>query len=86
MDIWKYPSDQSFNNFNHIIFDLKGVNVKTEDGDQTIILLCSLSNPYENFIDTMLLGRTTITMNDVKGYLLSKKWNERFQLVKIFPV
>ena len=59
-------------NFNRIILDLQGVNVKIEDEDQALILLCSLMNSYENFIDTMLYGMITIIVNDVKGSLMSK--------------
>ena len=51
-------------NFNRTILDLQGVNVKIEDDDQTLILLCSLSNSNENFIDIMLYDRTKITVND----------------------
>ena len=40
-------------NLNMIILDLQGLYVKIEDVDQTLILLCSLPNSYENFLDTM---------------------------------
>ena len=73
-------------NFNHIILDLQGVDVKIEDEDQALILLCSLPNSYENFVDTMLYGRTTITVNDVKDSLMSKELKRKFQLVKKFLV
>ena len=56
-------------NLNRIIFDLQGVVVKIEDDDQVIILLCSLPNSYENFVDTMLYGRDTLLVGDVKDAL-----------------
>lgn len=59
-------------NFNHIILDLHGVDVKIEDEYETLILLCSLRNLYDNFIDNMLFGRPMITMNDVNVSLISK--------------
>nr|GEV25340.1 retrotransposon protein, putative, Ty1-copia subclass [Tanacetum cinerariifolium] len=59
--------------FNRIILDLQGVRVKVDDEDQALILLCSLPGSYENFVDTMLYGRTTICVNDVKDALLSKE-------------
>nr|GEW65313.1 putative reverse transcriptase domain-containing protein [Tanacetum cinerariifolium] len=59
--------------FNRIILDLQGVGVKLDDEDQALILICSLPGSYENFVDTMLYGRTTIFVNDVKDALLSKE-------------
>ncbi|GKD86759.1 retrovirus-related pol polyprotein from transposon TNT 1-94 [Tanacetum coccineum] len=49
------------------------VGVKLDDEDQALILLCSLPGSYENFVDTMLYGRTTISVNDMKDALLSKE-------------
>ena len=60
-------------NFNRIILDLQGVDVKIENEDHALILLCLVPNSYENFIDTMLYGRKTITVNDVKDSLMSKE-------------
>nr|GFA14863.1 retrovirus-related Pol polyprotein from transposon TNT 1-94 [Tanacetum cinerariifolium] len=58
---------------NRIILDLQGVGVKVDDEDQAFILLCFLPGLYENFVDTMLYGRTTISINDLKDALLSKE-------------
>nr|GEY40604.1 retrovirus-related Pol polyprotein from transposon TNT 1-94 [Tanacetum cinerariifolium] len=51
----------------------KGLGVKVDDEDQALILLCSLPGSDENFVDTMLYGRITISVNDVKDAFLSKK-------------
>ena len=49
------------------------MDVKIEDEDQALILLCSLPYSIENLVDTMLYGRTTITFNDVKNSRMSKE-------------
>jgi len=64
-------------NFNWVILDLHSIGVKIDDEDQAIILLCSLPKSYENFIDTMLYGRDSITVNNVKDSLQSKELKRR---------
>nr|GEW85214.1 hypothetical protein [Tanacetum cinerariifolium] len=63
--------------FNRIILDLQRFGVKVDNEDQALILLCSLLGSYENFVDTMLYGRTTISVNDVKDALISKELNRK---------
>nr|KYP40490.1 Retrovirus-related Pol polyprotein from transposon TNT 1-94 [Cajanus cajan] len=64
-------------NFNQIILNLQSIRVKVDDEDLAIILLCSLPKSYENFIDTMLYGRDSITLNNVKDSLQSKELKRR---------
>ncbi|KAH9801739.1 Integrase catalytic domain-containing protein [Citrus sinensis] len=60
--------------FNKIILDLEGVeNVKISDEDKAFFMLSSLPKPYEGFVDTMLYGRTSLTLEDVKASLCSKE-------------
>ena len=64
--------ENHIDNFNRIILDLEDINVKLEDEDKAIILSSSLPPSYEHFIDTLLYGRQSITMVDVKDSLSSK--------------
>lgn len=57
--------------FNKITMDLKNIDVKIDDEHQAIIVLCSLPASYEHFITTLLYGKDTISMEDVKASLLS---------------
>ncbi|PKI60128.1 hypothetical protein CRG98_019472 [Punica granatum] len=47
----------------------KNVDVKIEDEDQALLLLCSLPESFESFVETILFGRTSITLEDVTASL-----------------
>ncbi|KAH9728536.1 hypothetical protein KPL70_009073 [Citrus sinensis] len=63
--------------FNRIILDLEDINVKIEDEDKAIILLSSLPSSYEHFVDTLLYGRQSLAMQDVKEALSSKESSKK---------
>ena len=50
---------QHINVFNHIISDLKRVDVKFKDEDKALMLLNSLpaSSTYENMVTTLMWGK-----------------------------
>jgi hypothetical protein len=64
------PLCDHLDEFNKILMDLKNINIKINDEDQALILLCSLPEFFDNFINSMLHGRDTISLNiDVKSAL-----------------
>lgn len=58
--------------FNNIILDLEDINVKINDEDKAMILVCSLPNSYDHLVGTLMYGRQSLTMADVKETMSSK--------------
>lgn len=50
--------------FIKIILDLRNIDVKIDDEDQAIILMCFLPHSFEHFIDTMI--KATLNSTDLK--------------------
>jgi len=48
---------------------MKNLDLKLDDEDQALIVLCSLSSLYENFVNFMFYGKEFITLEDVKASL-----------------
>ncbi|KAL5795047.1 hypothetical protein ACOSP7_003641 [Xanthoceras sorbifolium] len=57
--------------FEYLIMDLQNLDV--EDEDQALLLLCSLPSSYRHFRETMLYGKDTISLKDVKTVLETKE-------------
>ncbi|KAH9679593.1 hypothetical protein KPL71_026196 [Citrus sinensis] len=57
---------------NKLILDFENVIIILDDEDMALILLSSLPDTYEHFVDTLLCGRQTLTLKDVKNALESK--------------
>ena len=67
---------KQLDDFNRNILDLKSIDLKINDEDQVIILLSSIPKKFEHFVDTMLFGKGTLSMDEVKATLNSKE-NQR---------
>nr|GEX87595.1 retrovirus-related Pol polyprotein from transposon TNT 1-94 [Tanacetum cinerariifolium] len=68
--------------FNKFILDLANIDIKIEDEDQAFMLLTSLSPSYENFVETLLYGRESMTMKDVLATLNSKELKKKTEGTK----
>ncbi|KAI4379526.1 hypothetical protein MLD38_005807 [Melastoma candidum] len=58
--------------YQKILADLENIEVKIEEEDKAMILCCSLPSSLEHFVDTLLYGKTTITLSEVVNAMLSK--------------
>ncbi|GMI70741.1 hypothetical protein HRI_000743400 [Hibiscus trionum] len=68
---------QHVNIFNQIITDLTQLDVKIENEDKAMILLCSLPSSYEYIVTTLTYGKETIKFEEITAALLAH--NQRRQ-------
>nr|GEZ97758.1 retrovirus-related Pol polyprotein from transposon TNT 1-94 [Tanacetum cinerariifolium] len=55
--------------FNKLIGDLANLDVDIDNGDQALMLLISLPHSYDNFVETLLYGMESLTLEDVLSSL-----------------
>ncbi|GJW76286.1 hypothetical protein Tco_0137968, partial [Tanacetum coccineum] len=68
--------------FNKLILDLANIDIEIEDEDHALILLTSLPSSYENFVETLLYGRKSLTMEDVLATLNLRELKKRTESTK----
>jgi hypothetical protein len=59
--------------FQEIVADLTSMEVKFDDEDLALLLLCSLPASFSNFRDTILYSRDTLTVAEVYEALTAKE-------------
>src|SRR3954470_6575480 len=72
------PVKQHLDVFNSIIMDLGNIDIKVESEDQALIVLSYLPASYESFVDTLLYGKDTISLDDVSNLLKSKELKKSY--------
>ncbi|GJT11953.1 retrovirus-related pol polyprotein from transposon TNT 1-94, partial [Tanacetum coccineum] len=63
--------------FNKLIGNLANIDVDIDDEDQAVMLLTSLPPSYDNFVETLLYGRESLTLEDVLSSLNSQELKKR---------
>jgi hypothetical protein len=58
--------------FKELVSDLESLEVKYDDEDLGLILLCSLPSSYDTFRDTIMYSRDTLSLSEVYEALYSK--------------
>ncbi|KAJ4715159.1 Retrovirus-related Pol polyprotein from transposon TNT 1-94 [Melia azedarach] len=65
----RYHLDQ----LNTILLELRNIDVKVEDEDATLILLVSLPLSYENFVQSFIVGKDTVSLEEVRSSLHTRE-------------
>ncbi|GKF01256.1 hypothetical protein Tco_0028179 [Tanacetum coccineum] len=68
--------------FNKLILDLANIDIEIEDEDKRLMLLTSLPSSYKNFVETLLYGRESLTMEDVLATMNSRELKKRTECTK----
>lgn len=63
--------------FNKIVLDLENIEVEIDEEDRVIIFLSSLPHIYEHFVDTLMYGRDSLSMEEVVAAMNSKELQKR---------
>lgn len=67
------PLREHLDQLNNILLDLRNLEVKVEDEDAALILLVSLPLSYENFVQSFIGGRDTVTLEEVRAALHTRE-------------
>nr|XP_027060706.1 disease resistance protein RGA2-like [Coffea arabica] len=67
------PLQEHLDQLNTILLELRNIDVKIEDEDTALILLVSLSLSYENFVQSFIGGKDTVTLEEVRPALHSRE-------------
>ena len=66
------------NTFNQLVCQLLNANEKLSDEEKALLLLASLRKSYKNIVQTLLLGRESITLDQA---LVTLSENDRFMKI-----
>ena len=73
---------EHINVFNQLIADLGKVEVKIDEEDRAIILLCSLSGSYEHLVTTLTYGKEDVKVDEIITALLGHEQRRKNNLSK----
>ena len=65
------------NTFNRIVSDLLALEVQLEEEDKALLLLCSLPSSYDHLATTIMYGKETLELEDVRQVLQNNELMKR---------
>lgn len=57
---------------NHLSMKMKTMALKVDEKQKVMVFLCSITERYTGFVDSLIYERDTVTVKDVKSGLLSE--------------
>jgi len=67
------PLRDHLDQLNIILLDLRNIEVKIEDKDAALTLLVSLPPLYENFVQSFIVGKDIVSLEEVRSSLHSRE-------------
>ncbi|KAJ4721172.1 Retrovirus-related Pol polyprotein from transposon TNT 1-94 [Melia azedarach] len=67
------PLRDHLDQLNTILLELRNIDVKVEDEDAALILLVSLPLSYENFVQSFIVGKDTVSLEEVRSFLHTRE-------------
>ncbi|KAK9714879.1 hypothetical protein RND81_06G127500 [Saponaria officinalis] len=67
------PLRDHLDQLNTILLDLRNIDVKVDEEDAALILLVSLPVSYENFVQSFIVGKDTVTLEDVRSSIHTRE-------------
>ncbi|KAJ4717199.1 Retrovirus-related Pol polyprotein from transposon TNT 1-94 [Melia azedarach] len=67
------PLRDHLDQLNTILLELRNIDVKVEDEDVALILLVSLPLSYENFVQSFIVGKDTVSLEEVRSSLHTRE-------------
>ncbi|CAM8961497.1 unnamed protein product [Rhodiola kirilowii] len=67
------PLRDHLDQLNSILLDLRNIDVKVDDEDAALILLVSLPMSYENFVESFIAGKDSLSPEDVRSALHTRE-------------
>ena len=67
------PLREHLDQLNTILLDLRNIEEKVSDEDAALILLVSLPLSYENFVQSFIVGKETVSLEEVRSSLHNRE-------------
>ena len=71
------PLRDHLDQLNTILLELRNIDVVVDDEDAALILLVSLPLSFENFVQSFIVGKDTVSLEDVRSALHSRELRHR---------